>query len=578
MVPTRTKRSYGRVLFAAAGLLLLLVLVLPIAAALVLKPMAREKVIELLEERFDGVELESLDIQLMPRLRPFPAITAEGKGLSLRLKDRAEAPPFVEMDVFSARMSLAGLLRDPIRVERLDLDELRIQIPPKRQEEEAQAEPRKEPPPKFVIEELLADGAVLRILPRDPEKQPLQFDLHQLRVESAGVGEPMRFDAVLDNAKPPGTIDTTGSFGPLSIENPGASPVSGEYVFENADLSVFKGIAGTLHSEGRFQGLLERIEVEGFTDTPDFQLQSAGNPVQLRTDFAAVVDGTKGNTFLVPVRAALESSKLETQGGVSELPGEDGKTVCVDARSADARIEDFLRLTMDSETPFMSGAVTFQSMVLIPPGDIDVVQKLVLDGEFQIDSAVFPEPKVQEKVEQLSEVGKGKDPKAKAVESLREERVLSDIRGRFELSKGVMTLSSVSFRVPGAQVDVAGTYGLLDRRIDLLGEVKLDAKLSETTSGIKSFFLKLVDPLFQKDDAGAVIPIRIGGTADQPSFGLAVGRLIDRQPIADATGRKVRTCESLLDLEETANGAGGASGPRRFARSTESSAEKSSAR
>jgi hypothetical protein len=481
------------------------------------------------------------------------------------------------MDVFSARVGLLGLLRDPIRVEKLELDELRIQIPPKREEEESESEPRKEEPPKFVIEELSADGAVLRILPGDPEKKPLQFDLHQLQIESAGIGEPMRFDAVLENAKPPGTIDTAGTFGPLSIENPGASPVSGEYVFENADLSVFKGIAGILYSEGRFQGVLERIEVEGFTETPDFQLQSAGNPSRLRTDFSAVVDGTKGDTFLVPVLATLESSKLETQGGVSELPGEDGKTVCVDARTSDARVEDFLRLAMDSEKPFMSGAMTFQSMILIPPGEADVAEKLVLDGEFHIDSALFPESKVQEKVEKLSDVGKGKDPEAEAVKSLREERVLSDISGRFALSKGVMTLSSVSFRVPGAQVDIAGTYGLLDRRIDLRGELKLDAQLSETTSGIKSFFLKLVDPLFKKEDAGAVIPIRIGGTPDHPSFGLEVGRLLDREPIGNPKP-PIRTCTGILDLEETANGVPGMNGRPRLAHDAERSREKPSPR
>jgi hypothetical protein len=43
--------------------------------------------------------------------------------------------------------------------------------------------------------------------------------------------------------------------------------------------------------------------------------------------------------------------------------------------------------------------------------------------------------------------------------------------------------------------------------MDFRGELRLDAKLSETTSGIKSFLLKLVDPLFEKDDAGAVVPV-----------------------------------------------------------------------
>ena len=93
----------------------------------------------------------------------------------------------------------------------LRLAQLEIQIPPK-QPDDAEGESKKdgEPPPVFVIEELVADGAMLRIHPRNPEKDPLQYDMHELRVLSAGITEPMRFDALLDNAKPPGTIDTKG--------------------------------------------------------------------------------------------------------------------------------------------------------------------------------------------------------------------------------------------------------------------------------------------------------------------------------------------------------------------------------
>ena len=46
------------------------------------------------------------------------------------------------------------------------------------------------------------------------------------------------------------------------------------------------------------------------------------------------------------------------------------------------------------------------------------------------------------------------------------------------------------------------------------GTASLQAKLSQTTTGIKSFFLKALDPFFEKKNAGAVIPIHIGGTSD----------------------------------------------------------------
>jgi hypothetical protein len=531
--------------------------IVPLGIALALRPKARDKVVELLEKRFDRVQLESLEVRFAPGFTLLPRVAATGSGLSVSLPDREDAPPFITMNEFEVELGLLGLLADPIRVKSLTLDELRIQIPPKHLKESDPGTSKAEPPPVFVIDELVADGAVLRILPRNPEKEPLQFDLHQLRVRSAGVAEPMEFDAELDNPKPPGRIETRGRFGPLLLRAPGASPVSGEYVFADADLSDFKGIAGILHSRGRFDGVLERIDVSGTTETPDFQLASAGNPVPLNTVFEATVDGTNGNTFLTPVEATLGSSRLHTEGGVARLPGEKGKTVCVDAESEEGRIEDFLRLTMKSEQPFMTGGIRFQSMILIPPGDVDVVEKLVLDGEFAIDSATFPERKVQEKVEKLSEVGTGKDAAGDAVDSLRQERVLSDIRGDFKLSKAVMTLSSLSFAVPGASVTLEGTYGLTSQENDFHGELRLDSKLSDTTTGIKSFLLKLVDPLFEGDEAGAVIPIRITGTADKPSFGVEMGRLLTRRkvtaPPAGDSGlsKPIRSCVEVFGAESS---------------------------
>lgn len=523
-----------------------------------LRPVARDRVIELLEERFDDVRLERLDIRLSPGSLFFPRMTAVGEGLSISLPGRAAegVPPFVTMREFEVELGLLGILRDPIRVSSLRMDELTIQIPPK---DDDGPDGKSEPPPRFVVEDLVADGAVLRILPRNPKKDPLQFDLHQLRVRSAGLGEPMRFDSILQNAKPPGEIQTEGKFGPLRLFDAGASPVSGKYVFAKADLSVFGGIAGTLYSEGRFDGVLERIEASGFTETPDFQLTSAGNPVALRTEFKAVIDGTNGDTLLQPVDAVLAGSRFRAEGGVAKRPGTDGKTVCLDAEGQGNRIEDFLRLAMKTQAPFMTGEVRFRSLILIPPGKVDVVEKLVLDGEFVIETAEFTEGKVQDKVDKLSQTGKGENAED-AVSALQNERVVSDMRGSFRLEGGVMSLSYLSFAVPGAEVRLQGTYGLVNEQIDFHGELRTEAKVSEMTSGVKSFFLKLIDPLFEKKGMGAVIPIRIGGSPDSPSFGLDAGRVFSGDETTSAASRPgekgawtkdIPACGAILGTEET---------------------------
>src|SRR6185437_7704738 len=40
-----------------------------------------------------------------------------------------------------------------------------------------------------------------------------------------------------------------------------------QYFFQNADLSVFKGISAMLSSEGGYHGALDHIAVQGWTDT-----------------------------------------------------------------------------------------------------------------------------------------------------------------------------------------------------------------------------------------------------------------------------------------------------------------------
>ena len=86
--------------------------------------------------------------------------------------------------------------------------------------------------------------------------------------------------------------------------------MTGKYTFEHADLNTIKGIGGTLHSVGDFTGRLDRIEVHGTADVPDFSLDTANHPVPLHTQFSAIVDGTTGDTYLQPVEAKLGESEF----------------------------------------------------------------------------------------------------------------------------------------------------------------------------------------------------------------------------------------------------------------------------
>jgi len=77
--------------------------------------------------------------------------------------------------------------------------------------------------------------------------------------------------------------------------------------------------------------------------------------------------------------------------------------------------------------------------------------------------------------------------------------------------------------MPGARVSMAGSYAAATQAMDFKGTVKIDAKLSEMTTGMKSMFLKVIEPVFRRGGA-TVIPITVGGTVKEPKVGLDVVR------------------------------------------------------
>jgi hypothetical protein len=120
-------------------------------------------------------------------------------------------------------------------------------------------------------------------------------------------------------------------------------------------------------------------------------------------------------------------------------------------------------------------------------------------------------------VDTLSRKGQGR-PKDTDI-----SEVASDLRGSFRLADGMVTFSNLSFAVQGASVQLNGTYSLDSTEMDFHGKLLMTAKLSQTTTGAKSFFLKAVDPFFKGKNGGTELAIQITGTKDHPTFGLDKG-------------------------------------------------------
>jgi hypothetical protein len=371
---------------------------------------------------------------------------------------------------------------------------------------------------RFSIDKITASDILLDVLPNDTAKDPLGFELHNLTLRSVGPGQAMQFQTRMTNAKPPGTIDSEGTFGPWQRDDPRSTPVGGAYSFKNANLSVFNGIAGQLASVGKYKGVLQRIEVEGSADVPDFALKRGGSPVHLTTTFHSVVDGTDGDTVLDPVNAKFLSSEFVCDGGVVKYPGQAGKTVALDATAKHAQMQDILRLIMGGP-PVVKGSVQFHSKIVIPPGDKDVIDRLELAGRFRLASARFTSPKVQARLLTLSDRARGISKREEA-EGQGPESVASDMQGVFSLRNGVADFASLSFGVPGALINLKGSYELESTDIDMRGAFRMQARLAETQSGLKHWVLLPFDPFFERDGAGFEVPLSVSGTREHPSIGI----------------------------------------------------------
>ena len=476
----------------------------------------RDWVVRYLNDHFQSdAQLTAIHVHLLPR----PGVT--GEGLVLHLAGRGDLPPILKIGKFTFDASLATILHEPHVIPLIKVEDMVINMPPKGQGRPnfggspKPPDEEKKPKPKVEIAEIQILDTALVLLPKESGKEPLEWDIHNLTLKNVGGGHAFPFHGTLTNGKPKGEIDTTGTIGPWDSDDPGSTPVSGGYEFADADLGPFPGIAGILSSTGKYKGPLNELDVDGVTDTPDFSLDKIGRPVPLHTEYSATVDGTNGDTFLHPVKATLVHSLIICEGKVVRVPDQ-GHLISLDINTPDARIEDILNLAMNSDKPFMTGPVLIKAKLTLPPGKAKVIDKMILDGQFGVLDAKWSSAELREKLEGLSRRGEGKPGDEDAGSSI------SNLRGRFHLEKSVIHFSSLTFGVPGANIELVGNYDIHGGNLDFSGHLKMQAKLSQVVGGKKSFFLKAFDPFFAKNGAGTDLPITITGTRDAPVFGVSV--------------------------------------------------------
>jgi len=480
-------------------------------------PIVRKRVIETLSAKFKApVELDSLEISLLR------GVEVEGGGLRIFY---SAGQPLVSVDHFAFRTTIKGLLHQPTHIGLVRVDGMELHLPPGRQRGEILGadplHPHTRPKIAFTASQILCTNVKLVIETDKPGKEPLEFNIGKLDLHDIGPEQPMVYEAQFVNPKPVGNIHTQGHFGPWNADDPRSTALDGEYNFDHADLNTIKGLGGMLSSTGHYAGQLQRITIDGTTDTPDFSLDISNHPVPLHTTFHAYVDGTDGDTTLDPVQAHLLHSDLTARGKVALIRGE-GHDISLNVAMPHARIEDMLELGVKTNPPLMRGALSMQTKLHIPPGHIRVAQKIELAGAFTIAGVDFNNARWQDKIDSLSMRAQGKPEDAREAGSDHKAEVQSQMTAKFNLNHGTILVDDLKYQVPGAVVLMNGVYTTTGEVFEFKGHVRTDATASQMVTGWKSILLMPVDKFLKKNGAGMELPVSISGTNGDVKFGLAM--------------------------------------------------------
>jgi hypothetical protein len=364
--------------------------------------------------------------------------------------------------------------------------------------------------PTAVVEELRIHESTLDIMRANGKRY--SFPILLLTIRNLQKGQALAYSVDMQNAKPTGHILSTGNFGPLNSQNLGATPLSGAFTFSQVNLRDIGKISGTLSSAGHFRGALGAIEADATSNTPDFAVGS-GKPTPFAASLHCTVNGVNGDVMIRAVDAKTGATNIHVQGGVAGSP----KVIDVSIAVLGGRVEDVLRPFLQQEVP-IAGVVWLHSHARVDGSrnGAPFLKRLKVDGTFNVPGERLTDQATEQKLSAFSERAQGaktskSDPASADQASGSSTDVLSSLNGQARIRDGVLSTQRITLQIPGASVDLSGSFNLRDRTVHLVGNLRMESDISHTTTGFKSVLMKPLIPFFKKDKAGAVIPIAVTG-------------------------------------------------------------------
>jgi hypothetical protein len=470
-------------------------------------PYRHREVLPLLDEVFvSQITMERYHRTYFPR----PGFVASGLTLRRKTADPT-LPPFGTAKDLIVQGSWLDLLLLRHRVELVDVVGLHLVVPPA-----GSAERQREFPPGSIVDFSGPTTTVGRLQIRDSvlelQRQgggSLSFQVKKLVVRELKSGQSLRYALEMQNPMPEGRIVAQGTFGPINTNDLGQTPLSGDFRFDQVQLSDIGKHKGELTSGGRFSGTLQSVNARATTDTPAFAI-AEGRPLDVAANVQCTINGLNGDVMLETVQMKMGTTPVEFHGSVAGDP----KVTNLDVSVGQGRAQDLLGPFLHKRPP-IAGDVSLQGhmQILASTPGAGFLDRLVVHGRFAVADQQLTSKTEEQKLSAFSQRASGaKDPKSTDKEAADGIDVLSSLAGPVTIRAGVVSTDGLHFAVNGASADLKGTYRFKRSVVRLDGILTMDTDLSHVTTGFKSALLKPLAPFFKKGNKGAVVPIAITGS------------------------------------------------------------------
>jgi hypothetical protein len=440
---------------------------------------------------------------------PHPGYVAE--GVTFYRHGDTQIPPLATLDRMTVVGTWTNLIFHPHELYEIRLGGLHVQIPPpgtQARKEDFDGGMVASSQQTIAIETIVADGTTLDFL-GDNRSPPLRLQFSSFQVHNVHQGQPLSFFARVLIPKPQGTVVASGSIGPFRSNDYGATPLSGSYSLQNADLGRVHGISGHASATGRYNGTFSGIETFGQVGIPDFRAASA-HTVRLDAAYRVMVNGTNGDVAIQDTEVRTGKSLITASGSVVGKPNKVNLTIA----TKDSRIQDLLKI-VEQEEPSVLGKVSFHAAVHLNNGPGMFLQRLGLKGDISLAQVSFAKPDTQHDMNAFAARVEKDPPEGSKTDP---PQVTATVSSLTTFQQGTAYFPNVHVTLPGADAHLQGTFNLMNTRIHFTGKANLQRDISRATTGFKSALLKPLIPIFRHNRQGAIVSVAVTGTAKQPKI------------------------------------------------------------